>query len=422
MKCRLCSADLPQAVVGLLPVLGELVDEGALHAPAVARLGHAVVARHRQGAEDLAQDVGLALVHGTVADADRQRAGVPGEAVELALGEVAAALDGVHHLHVGRVSGDGAQQPVAPVVRIVGAPGGEQRLQGEGRVAQPAVAVVPVALAAEVLGQGGGRRGDDAAGVHVGEPAEGHQAADDLAAPRAVVLAGVGPGLLLLQGVGQPLVDVQRLGNAAVGRHPGEREVQPVTLVHVEGLLVGPVVRRGQPRPGEDELVGSCDRDDGGAAGHLLAVHPGPDPAVVEADHPAVPERDGPAHALHPAYDVGAALAGGHQVGHPDLAGLRAVRRLEDCGVADVAALGGVLTDGPEEPVAVVVVAQQPGEAGRGVELRQAQPVQGAVDADQCRGVAVADGGVVLDRQRHAGRLDDQFKGSHISALFLSGH
>ena len=131
----------------------------------------------------------------------------------------------------------------------------------------------------------------------------------------------------------------------------------------------------------------------------------GPDPAVVEADHPAVLDRDGPAHALHPAYDVGAALAGGHQVGHPDLAGLRAVRRLEDGGVADVAALGGVLTDGPEEPVAVVVVAQQPGEAGRGVELRQAQPVQGAVDADQCHGVAVADGGVVLDRQRHAGRL-----------------
>ena len=52
--------------------------------------------------------------------------------------------------------------------------------------------------------------------------------------------------------------------------------------------------------------------------------------------------------------------------------------------------------------MAVVVGAEQPGEAGRGVEVRQAEPVHRAVGADQRRRAAVADQRVVLDRQRHS--------------------
>ena len=49
-------------------------------------------------------------------------------------------------------------------------------------------------------------------------------------------------------------------------------------------------------------------------------------------------------------------------------------------------------------PEAVVLVAEQLGEARRRVEVRQAQPVDRAVHPDQGGGVQVADDGVVLDR------------------------
>ena len=137
----------------------------------------------------------------------------------------------------------------------------------------------------------------------------------------------------------------------------------------------------------------------------LLAVHPGPDLAVVEAHHPAVPDRDRAAQALDASYDVGAPVAGRHQVGDPDLPGVGGVRRLEDGGVTDVAPGGGVLAGRTEQPVTVLVGAEQPGEAGRRVELGEAEPVERPVDADQRGGVPVADGGVVLDRQRHDRRL-----------------
>ena len=61
-----------------------------------------------------------------------------------------------------------------------------QRVQRERRVAQPAVAVVPVAHAADRLGQRGGRRGDDAAGRRVRQRLERDQAALDQLAVRPV--------------------------------------------------------------------------------------------------------------------------------------------------------------------------------------------------------------------------------------------
>ena len=51
------------------------------------------------------------------------------------------------------------------------------------------------------------------------------------------------------------------------------------------------------------------------------------------------------------------------------------------------------------------LVAQQRREAGGGVEPGQAEPVDRAVPAHQRHRAAVADGGVVLDRQGHAARL-----------------
>ena len=107
------------------------------------------------------------------------RARVAGQVVELALGQLARAVDGVHDLQVVGVAGDRAQQPVAPQPRLLGVAGASRASSGERGVAQPAVAVVPVALAAEVLGQRRGGRGDDAAGARVGQQPQRRAASAD---------------------------------------------------------------------------------------------------------------------------------------------------------------------------------------------------------------------------------------------------
>ena len=73
--------------------------------------------------------------------------------------------------------GDRPQQPLAPRRGLVDVAAHHQRVEREGGVAQPAVAVVPVAHAAELLGQRRGRRGDDAAGRRVGQRLERDQRA-----------------------------------------------------------------------------------------------------------------------------------------------------------------------------------------------------------------------------------------------------
>ena len=56
---------------------------------------------------------------------------------------------------------------------------------------------------------------------------------------------------------------------------------------------------------------------------------------------------------------------------------------------------------GRDPPEAVLLVTQEPGEARGRVEMRQAQPVDGAVDAHQGCRVEVSDDGVILDALAH---------------------
>ena len=133
-----------------------------------------------------AEDVVLALVEGAVADPHGARAGVAGEILARGLGQIAAAVDPVHDLQravlVGLEVGDELHELLGlPVeVQVV------QRLQREGRVAQPRVAVVPVALAAGRLRQRGRQRRDRRAGRHVGEALDRQRRALDRIAPAVV--------------------------------------------------------------------------------------------------------------------------------------------------------------------------------------------------------------------------------------------
>ena len=77
------------------------------------------------------------------------------------LGKLPAPVDSVHRLQrvafgVGSLA-EAVCQPVHECAGLLGEPEPEQRVEGKRGVAHPRVAVVPVARAAEPLGQAGGR-------------------------------------------------------------------------------------------------------------------------------------------------------------------------------------------------------------------------------------------------------------------------
>src|SRR6185437_3745093 len=54
-----------------------------------------------------------------------------------------------------------------------------------------------------------------------------------------------------------------------------------------------------------------------------------------------------------------------------------------------------------DQPASVLRATEKGGEAGRRVESRQAEPVDGAVPSDERRGLTIADERIVLDRERN---------------------
>ncbi len=147
------AAHLPQALVRFAPVLFEVVHQRAQQGPDVPFHRDAGQQCQVQGVDDLAVHVELELPGGGVAEPDRARAEVAGQPVGLRLGDDALAGHPVEGLEVAGVAGDGAQQPLAPGGGLLAEAAAQQRGERHRGVAQPAEPVVPVARAADVLGQ-----------------------------------------------------------------------------------------------------------------------------------------------------------------------------------------------------------------------------------------------------------------------------
>ena len=177
---------LPDPLVGLPPHGGRALGLRLDERPEPAREALAAPGVEEDRVEGGAEDVVLALVEGAVADPDRPGAGVPAQVLQRRLGQVAPAVDPVHDLQgavlVDLEVGDELHELVGLPVEVEPV----QRLQRERGVAHPAVAVVPVPLAAGRLGQRRGQGGDGRAGRHVGEPLDGQRRALDRAAPPVV--------------------------------------------------------------------------------------------------------------------------------------------------------------------------------------------------------------------------------------------
>ncbi len=376
----------------------EEVEQRALQRPCVVGGREPRLAADVQAVEHLAPHVELELLGRRVADAHGRRALVPGQPVDGELGDTTAAVDAVHDLQVGRVAGDRTQQPLAPRARLGHVAGAEQRLQRERGVAQPAEAVVPVAGAAELLGQRRGRRRGDASAGCVRQGLERHERASYRVLPASAVARPrypVGPEALRLA-----LGAVGVLGARAgpVGRVVREDERDPLARRHLEPGPDGALLVHHLDRGVELQRVGAGDRRDVGA------VDRGPrrDRPVVEPRPQLGRHAHAPGHALDDAHDVGYAVAGRHEVDDADPPVGRGPLALQDEGVPAVAPGGArpaARRRQPPEPV--LRPAEQRREAGGRVQPGQAQPVDRAVPADEGRGVQVPDDPVVLDALRH---------------------
>ena len=175
-------ARLPEAVVRFVPAPPDRLDHRLQDAPLAVAYRAAPVGDRRQQVGDRAEDVELELVVGEVADPHRPGAGVAGQGVDDRLGAEFVPLDGVERVQPLRVPAGAFDDAVDPAQERLGLAQRAEVDQGAGghrRVAQPAVAVVPVADAAELLRQGGGGGGEDRAGRLVAEPAQRQRAARD---------------------------------------------------------------------------------------------------------------------------------------------------------------------------------------------------------------------------------------------------
>ena len=129
-----------------------------------------------------------------------------------------------------------------------------------------------------------------------------------------------------------------------------------------------------------------------------MVAYPGHDTAVVEPQPQLRVHRHAAVDAFHDPHDVGGVSARWHEVDHPNGPGMIAPFGLQHQGVLDVAAGGANVGAGRRDPpVPGIGGVEQRGEAGGGIELRQAQPINGAGGTDQRSGLQVPEQGVVLD-------------------------
>ena len=249
------AARLPDPLVRLAPDRGRARRLRLDDRPQAPRQPVAAPRVEQDRVQRRAVDVVLALVERAVADPHRPRARVAGELVDRRLGQVAPAVDPVHDL----------QRPVGVRLEIadelhelVGLPvqvEPVQRLEGEGRVADPRVAVVPVALAARRLRQRRGQRRDGGARRHVRQALDRERRALDRLAP-----AVIGDPRAADPRAPEPRRQVEPLGRLVDVRGRGEPLGPRERAERALALLEPPAAAHAVALDAEQEVGGEADR------------------------------------------------------------------------------------------------------------------------------------------------------------------
>src|SRR5881409_3479559 len=233
------AAHLPDALVLVAPVGADPVDEAAHVGPQVVGDRGTVLVVEVDRVHQLAVDVELEVGGGRVADAHGRGAQVALEVRQRLLGEPVATVDPVHDLEgaVGFELLAARLDPAHEGRRLLGEAEAHEAVEREGGVADPGVAIVPVPLAAELLGkpEGGGR--DDGAVRPRGEELEGQRGAVDHLTPAALVGGATEPPAPEVDGALEGVRDVVGRGAGSVLSGPHLLEHEPGRLVRAQGEL-----------------------------------------------------------------------------------------------------------------------------------------------------------------------------------------
>ena len=420
------AAHLPDAAVGLAPVLDGLLDLLLEHRPQRLRnlLAGPGVQIHR--VQHRTPDVVLHLVVGAVADPHRTGIVVSGQVMQLLLDQAALAANAIHHLkwmalivvRAGHV-GDEREEVVGLAVQA-------QRVEAperECRVSDPGVAVVPIAFALRGFRQRRGARRQQRSGRRVGQPLQRQRAALQVRPPRVIrEVADVDP--LPPAFAGRPhLVDglVVRLGRGMLRKAQCDKDVvalfQPRARPRLAALQPDAQVG-GQPQ--RRVRIRVMVRPRNGfpvATGRVLPVRAGP--VVIERRLAIHHQLDGAAHAAHgaqhrvfgvpvhryaamrprPRLDV-APRAHHHRVADDHPAGVGLPGGLQDQAARQVPPAG---RDGdavgaePEVPGAAI---QDGPEHAWRIGPWHAQPFHRSTRGDQAGVLAVGEKGVVGDGRK----------------------
>ncbi|CAA9549224.1 MAG: hypothetical protein AVDCRST_MAG88-644 [uncultured Thermomicrobiales bacterium] len=334
--------------------------------------------------------------------------------LQLALLDPVLAGHAVEDLERGGVAIGGVHHPVEEDFSLVPIAEAEERVKGERGVAQPAIAIIPVAGAPEALRQRGRRRGDDRAGRGVVEELQRQRRATHHRPVRAVVGAPADPaapvlGRLLEESPGhcRDVAVPEERRPAPVGQH--EDGLVALTKPAAAGRRVRRVVDRQRHGGVQRQRFAPAVRHPCSHA-RLRApggARPGGRARVVEARREVAAEFDGPGQAAGDAHDralaedgrVATVVLRRHEVEQLDHAGGGGEGRGEDVGVVEVVAFDCVVADGRYLPVAAVRGVKDAREGGGRIEAREAGPIDRAVAPDQRGADAVADEGIVFDRQ-----------------------
>ncbi len=239
--------------------------------------------------------------------------------VEGHLGEVLAAVDAVEDLQalLGGVLAAGLE-PVHERRRFLGEAEAHQGVEGEGGVAHPGVAVVPVAGVADGLGQRRRGRRHQRPGGLVDQQLEAQRRALDHLPPPPLVARLAQPTVPVPHGGLEQPVGLAHL-DGAWGSVPGEQQVGPLAGVEVEagdgGGAFDPKRHGGaqhQAPGGRDEL-GAHPIDDADLVRRPGEVKGGI-AAGLEVD--PSPHRPRPSHDEVAVVTLGQALAPGHHEVH----------------------------------------------------------------------------------------------------------
>ena len=216
--------EFPDARIRRAPVIAAPIGQICEHS-AGPRIEHVPLVRvSKDGVEEVAVGPQLDLGGCSVAVPDRSRLTIARRR-KVRLAARSGPVQGVEDTEFGAVSPHGVQDPGHRAVGFLVQAEADQRIDGEGRVAYPGVAVVPVLVPADPFRQRGGDSGGDGA-TRLGDQrlqrqsgAGGHRSPSteggELPAPAA-------PGF---DGPVDPVVDRHRRGNEdglAVGRRAGQ--------------------------------------------------------------------------------------------------------------------------------------------------------------------------------------------------------